>query len=92
MWTVLESTEVLKAIRKLQPQIVANYEFWKNVVVQSGPTGLRSFKGMHDEALAGKLKGLRSSRLSKGYRVIYRVEKTAVCVQVLDINAHDYRR
>ena len=49
-------------------------------------------KGMHDEALAGKLKGLRSSRLSKGYRVIYRVEKTAVYVQVLDINAHDYRR
>jgi len=44
------------------------------------------------QALAGKLKGLRSSRLSKGYRVIYRVEKTAVYVQVLDINAHDYRR
>jgi mRNA-degrading endonuclease YafQ of YafQ-DinJ toxin-antitoxin module len=47
---------------------------------------------MHDEALAGKLKGLRSSRLSKGYRVIYRFDKTAFYVQVLDINAHDYRR
>lgn len=92
MWTVLESTEALKAIRKLQPEIVANYEFWKNVVMQSGPQGLRAFKGMHDEALSGKLKGLRSSRLSKSYRVIYQIEKDVVSVHVVDVTAHDYRR
>ncbi len=92
MWAVLESTETLKAIRKLQPEIVAKYEFWKNVVKQSGPRGLREFKGMHDESLSGRLKGLRSSRLSKAYRVIYQVHKDSVSVHVIDINAHDYRR
>ena len=92
MWTVLESTETLKAVRRLQPEILAKYEFWKNVVMLSGPLGLRAFKRMHDESLSGKLKGLRSSRLSRTYRVIYRVDKNTVAVHVIDINAHDYRK
>lgn len=92
MWVVLESTETQKAVRRLQPEIVARYEFWKNVVKQSGPQGLRAFKGMHDESLSGKLKGLRSSRLNKTYRIIYEVHKETVSVHVIDINAHDYRR
>lgn len=90
MWTVLESADTLRSIRKLPRAMVQKYEFWKNVVIQSGPQGLRMFKGMHDEALKGARRGQRSSRLSKGYGVIYRVESDAVCVYVIDVNLHDY--
>lgn len=92
MWEILESDEVLKAARKLQPEIAKKYELWKAILRVTGPTGLRPIKGFHDEALSGKWKGFRSSRLSKQYRVIYRVDQDEVAVYVIDVNAHDYRR
>jgi len=49
-------------------------------------------KGFHDEALPGKWKGHRSSRLGIQYRVIYRVIAAAQTFQVVSITAHDYRR
>jgi hypothetical protein len=33
-------------------QVREKYEFWKSVVRNSGPEGLRTIKGFHDEALA----------------------------------------
>lgn len=49
-------------------------------------------KGFHDEALSGKWKGYRSSRLGIQYRVIYRVIAAGQTLQVVSITAHDYRR
>lgn len=46
---------------------------------------------MHDEALVGKLKGYRSSRLTLQWRVIYKIEKDALEVFVIDVNSHKYK-
>lgn len=58
----------------------------------SGPQGLRKIKGLHDESLRGEWSGHRSSRLSLQYRIIYKIEKDKILVQVVNITAHDYRR
>lgn len=39
---------------------------------------MRKIPGYHDEPLKGDLKGLRSIRLSKGYRAYYVVVKDTV--------------
>jgi addiction module RelE/StbE family toxin len=92
VWSILESDEVLRAVPKLQSELVKKYELWKSIVRVTGPMGLRPIRGFHDEALAGKWKGFRSSRLNKQYRVLYRFDRDEVTVYVVDVNAHDYRR
>lgn len=92
MWRVLEHRRASRQLDRLPGEILKRYEKWKDVVVMSGPAGLRLIKGFHDEALAGAWKGCRSSRLSLKYRVIYQVVKDQVLVQILDVAAHDYRK
>lgn len=58
----------------------------------SGPVGLVAIKGFRDELLRGEWKGHRSSRLNQQYRVIYRIDRDRVFVEVVDVTAHDYRR
>lgn len=58
----------------------------------SGPQGLRATRGFRDEALSGKSKGFRSSRLSQQWRVIYTVEADVMTVEVVRVTPHDYRR
>jgi proteic killer suppression protein len=91
MWTVLEEREASKIIDKLPPHVAEKYAFWVTIVRQSGPYGLRAIKSFHDEKLAGKLAGLRSSRLSQQWRVLYRAEADVVTVYVERISPHDYR-
>ncbi len=35
-------------------EVLKHYEKWKDIVVISGPEGLRLIKGFHDEALRGQ--------------------------------------
>jgi addiction module RelE/StbE family toxin len=72
--------------------ILKRYEKWKDIVAISGPQGLKLVKGFRDESLSGPWEGHRSSRLSLRYRVIYRVERARVLVEVVSVTAHDYRR
>ena len=72
--------------------MLKRYEKWKDIVSISGPDGLREIAGFRDEALRGEWKGHRSSRLNIQYRVIYKVEKDLVLVQVVNVSPHDYRR
>ena len=52
---------------------------------------LRKVPGYHDEPLKGRLKGLRSIRLSKGYRAYYRLVNDAPeFVHVERIDKHVY--
>jgi len=53
---------------------------------------LKQIRGFKDEALRGEWKGHRSSRLNIQYRVIYKIEKDLVLVQVVNVTPHDYRR
>jgi addiction module RelE/StbE family toxin len=92
MWAVYEHRNVPKQLRAIPIDILKRYEKWKDIVSLSGPQGLRLIKGFHDESLRGELKGHRSSRLGKQYRVIYRIEKDQILVQVVSVTAHDYRK
>ena len=92
MWAVYEHRRVSRQIRGLPQDILKRYEKWKDIVAISGPNGLRLIKGFHDESLRGEWKDHRSSRLGRQFRVIYRIEKDQVLVQVVNITAHDYRK
>jgi addiction module RelE/StbE family toxin len=90
MWEIYEHNSLVRKLPKLPHEVLKRYEKWKDIVAISGPQGLRLIKGFHDEALEGKWKGHRSSRLGLQYRLIYRIEKKQFYVQVIDINPHDY--
>lgn len=92
MWEVYEHRRVGRQLRKAPTEVLKRYEKWKDIVVISGPQGLRMIKGFRDEALSGQWRGHRSSRLNDRYRVIYRVESDRVIVEVVSVTAHDYRR
>jgi len=76
----------------LPDEVLKRYEKWKDIVAISGPDGLKQIKGFRDEALRGEWKGHRSSRLNIQYRVIYRIEKDQVLVQVVSVTPHDHRK
>ena len=92
MWEVYETRTAAKQLDALPLEILKRYEKWKDVVRVSGPAGLRRIRGFNDEALAGEWDGHRSSRLNQQYHVIYQIVRDTVCVQVVRVSAHDYRR
>jgi len=55
---------VAKILEASPVEIQKRYEKWKDIVAISGPQGLRVLRGFNDEALSGKWKGFRSSRLN----------------------------
>ena len=92
MWEIYEHRRVARQIRQLPVNVLKRYEKWQDVVAISGPAGLRLIRGFNDEALSGESSGHRSSRLGQQYRVIYRVERDIVQVEVVTITPHDYQR
>ncbi len=90
MWLIREHASIKKACRKAPVQVVKKYELWKNIVFRHGPQKLWEFPGFSDEALKGKRKGQRSSRLNLQYRVIYTVDRSSVTVFVVEITPHKY--
>jgi len=93
MWEIEEHRRVDKQLSGPIPiEVLKRYEKWKDIARVSGPPGLRAIKGFHDEALSGKWKGHRSSRLGLQWRVIYRVVANVLLIQVVQVTAHDYRR
>lgn len=92
MWEIYEHRRAAKRLDTLPLDVLKRYEKWKDVVRVSGPRGLRAIRGFRDESLVGEWKGHRSSRLNRQYRVIYRVDRDRVIVEVVDVNPHDYRR
>jgi toxin HigB-1 len=92
MWRIEEHRRVDKQIASAPIDILKRYEKWKDIAIISGPQGLKLIKGFHDEALSGKWKGYRSSRLGLQWRVIYRIVIEDLLFQVASITAHDYRR
>lgn len=91
MWCLYEKKTLIKSLRKMPLYVLKHYELWKQIVILEGPQGLRLVKGFHDEALKGEWEGYRSSRFTKAWRVIYKVEQAVLEVYVIDVNHHDYR-
>ena len=92
MWEIYEHNSLVRKLPKIPKEVLTRYEKWKDIVGISGPEGLRRIKGFHDESLKGKWQGHRSSRLGLQYRLIYKVEKKKLYVQVINITPHDYRK
>jgi addiction module RelE/StbE family toxin len=93
MWAIQEHRDVDKEHSGRVPlDILKRYEKWKDIAALSGPQGLRAIKGFHDEALSGKWKGYRSSRLNEQWRVIYKIVADTLLVQVIRVTPHDYRK
>ena len=92
MWAIYEHKRVTKSLSSAPLEVLKRYEKWKDIITVSGPMGLRKISGLRDESLSGNWKGYRSSRLNIQYRVMYKVEKDKVLVQVENVTPHDYRR
>jgi mRNA-degrading endonuclease RelE of RelBE toxin-antitoxin system len=92
MWDIVEHRRVVRQLQRLPVEILKRYVKWKDIVAISGPQGLRLIKGFNDEALSEEWRSHRSSRLSQQHRVIYRVEKGLIRVEVVSVTAHDNRR
>ena len=92
MWTIYEHKTAIKQLNSLPIDILKRYEKWKDIVIISGPSGLKQIKGFHDESLKGEWKGYRSSRLNLQYRVIYKIINEELYVKVVKVTAHDYRK
>ena len=89
MWEIYEHRKAAKQLESLPIDMLKRYEKWKDIVSISGPDGLRQIRGFRDEALRGEWKGHSSSRLNIQYRVIYKIEKYLVLVQVVNVTSHD---
>ena len=92
MWEIYEHRKAVKQLESLPIDVLKRYEKWKDIILISGPDGLKQIRGFRDEALRGEWKGHRSSRLNIQYRVIYKIEKDLVLVQEVNVTPHDYRR
>jgi plasmid maintenance system killer protein len=90
MWKIYEEKSIGKNKRKIPVQVWKKYELWKDIIHRHGPDKLQEFPGFNDEALKGKRKGQRSSRLNIQYRVIYEIEKEEITVYVIEISPHEY--
>jgi addiction module RelE/StbE family toxin len=92
MWMIYEKKTLAKILHKLPTYVAKHYELWKKIIEFEGSAGLKLIKGFNDEALKGAWAGFRSSRLTKQWRVIYKIDNKLCEVYVIDINAHDYRK
>jgi hypothetical protein len=92
MWELLEHRRTDRQLAKAPREVLKRYEKGKDIARLSGPPGIRQIAGFHDEALAGKWKGSRSSRLGDQWRVIYRVVPEDLTYYIESVTPHDYRR
>ena len=92
MWVIYEHRRLDKQLARAPLEVRKRYEKWKDIAAISGPEGLALIRGFRDEALSGKWRGYRCSRLNKQYRVIYRVSGTELTIFVMELTPHDYRR
>ena len=45
MWEIYEGPKARKSLKKLPHEILKRYEKWKDIVMISGPGGLRNIRG-----------------------------------------------
>lgn len=89
---VIISKFAQKQVRKLPMHIQNSLRTWSELIEEHGIWIMRRIPGYHDEPLKGKREGQRSSKLSKGYRVIYEEfsDGEIEIINVMEVNKHDY--
>ena len=86
------SKKAIKALKSIPTYVVLKLEDWVVQVTDVGLREVRKIPGYHDEPLKGKRKGQRSIRLTKGYRAIYRIDKSGTIhfIEIVEVNKHAY--
>jgi len=79
-----------KQLSKVPQYIYKKVHFWIFSVENVGIWEVMKSTGLHDEPLRGERKGQRSVRLSRAYRLIYRVIEDRIHIELLEVNKHDY--
>jgi proteic killer suppression protein len=62
-----------KQVLKLPEQVQTKLWTWVDLVAVTSVEEVRKIPGWHDESLIGPRRGIRSIRLNKAYRAIYRL-------------------
>ncbi len=94
VWRVHWDRRVEKQIDALPAHIVGSFYDWVRAVERDGMESVRRLPGYHDEGLKGELKGVRSVRLTKAYRVLYveSVDGNLKIAYVTRVSKHDYEK
>ena len=83
---------VEKQVRRLPARVGEKLSQWVYLVMEIGLEEVRRIPGFHDEPLVGRRRGMRSVRLSRAYRALYRVvpegDIEVVCVE--EVSKHGY--
>ena len=89
---VVVTKRAAKSLLKVPRRVAVGFIFWKKEVETHGIERVRRIPGYHDEPLKGKLRGVRSVRLGRGYRAYYRVKNGEVLALIVEeVNKHDYK-
>lgn len=85
------SRQAQKDLTSVPVHVAVKFQDWVEDVEDRGLEEVRKIPGYHDEPLKGALKGLRSIRLSKGYRAYYKIVKDRVeFIRVERVDKHVY--
>lgn len=81
-----------KQVRRLPARVGEKLTHWVYLVMEVGLEEVRKIPGFHDEPLVGRRRGMRSVRLSRSYRALYRVvpEGDIETVRVEEVSKHGY--
>jgi proteic killer suppression protein len=93
MTTVIISKMAKKQMRKISNEILESAFEWILIVEEIGIESARKRggNGLHDEPLKGELKGLRSIRLNRAWRLYYKeVDGIPKIISIERIDKHEY--
>ncbi|HSN84959.1 MAG TPA: hypothetical protein VLS88_20435 [Polyangiales bacterium] len=81
-----------KQVRRLPVHVGEKLSHWVYLVMEMGLEEVRKIPGFHDEPLVGRRRGMRSIRLSRAYRAMYRVvrEGDVATVSIEEVSKHGY--
>ena len=81
-----------KQARRLPLHVRRKLNAWTHLVTEIGLEEARKMPGFHDEPLVGRRRGMRSIRLSRAYRAMYRVllQGDDEVVSVVEVSKHGY--
>ena len=81
-----------KQARRLPVHISEKLWAWAYLVTEIGLEEVRKIPGFHDEPLVGRRRGMRSVRLSRGYRAMYRLVRDGdvELVSIEEVSKHEY--
>lgn len=90
---VVDISKVEKTLDKLPVYILEKFNQWVEDIEFEGWLKVKNVKKYADHILTGQRKGQRSARLSRSYRIIYKVSRNGILyiIKVEKVSKHDYR-